>query len=131
MTGQIRVVVTDRDARVREHLTTLIDDEPDMRVVATAATAAQVQALVAEHQPHVVVIDPQLADHDDSYRRLQALSPRSRCLIHATGANGQADLLQPNSTSSVVLKQLNSNVLVATIRDLATTPGGSPDHERS
>ena len=53
----LRLVVADDTLLVREGVRSLLDDEPGMEVVATAADLDGLLAAVAEHQPDVVVTD--------------------------------------------------------------------------
>lgn len=115
----IRVVVTDQDLDVRQHLTTIIDSHRDMQVVATAATADKARAAVTEHRPDVAIVDPHLegAHGLDLCGQLQAGSPETSCLVHATSVDGHRS--GSDSVAAVVLKQLHSDQLIATIRQLA------------
>jgi DNA-binding NarL/FixJ family response regulator len=53
----LRLVVADDTLLVREGVRSLLDDEPGMSVVATAADLDGLLAAVAEHRPDVVVTD--------------------------------------------------------------------------
>jgi len=124
----IRVVVTDEDRRVREQLRTIIEDQPDMQVVATVATADQACAAVEDHRPHVVVVDLHLAgDAVDLCGQLRALSPGVGCIAHATGADHRRTDSRSNG-AVVVLKKLDTSELIATIRQVSgVEPTGGAD----
>jgi len=120
----IRVVVTDRDQSVREHLTAVIEAQPDIEVLATASTPAQTRAAVAEHRPHVVIVDPHVGDDHglDTCLQVQAANPEAKCILYTTGiTNPWAD---SDAIAAIVPKQLNTNQLLTTIRHLAAR---SPD----
>jgi DNA-binding NarL/FixJ family response regulator len=53
----IRVLVVDDDPLVRAGLTMILGGAPDLIVVAEADDGAEVRAAVAEHRPHVVLMD--------------------------------------------------------------------------
>lgn len=63
--GPVKVLVVDDHATIRHGISSLINAEwPRMCSVAAAATAHEAQTLVRERQPHVVVLDVNLADED-------------------------------------------------------------------
>jgi DNA-binding NarL/FixJ family response regulator len=53
----IRVLVADDHIVVRLGLVTLINNQPDMQVVAEAANGQEVIDLAREHKPHVILMD--------------------------------------------------------------------------
>lgn len=53
----IRVLVAESHPLIRRGLCALLDDEPDLDVVAETADAEAALALAAEHRPHVAVVD--------------------------------------------------------------------------
>ncbi len=59
-----RVVIVEDHDLVRLALRTLIEPEPDLEVVAEAATVADGMEAMRRHRPDVVVIDMQLPDGD-------------------------------------------------------------------
>lgn len=57
MTGTIRVVVADDQTTIREAVATMLDLQPDIEVVATAADGAALVSAVVETTPDVVLTD--------------------------------------------------------------------------
>jgi DNA-binding NarL/FixJ family response regulator len=55
--SRIRVLIADDHQVVREGLQSVIEREPDMRVVALAADGEQALQAVHEHAPHIAVVD--------------------------------------------------------------------------
>ena len=60
----LRVLVVDADDRVRESLAGLLAIGDRVLVVGSAGQAATALALVREHRPDVVVVDPRLPEVD-------------------------------------------------------------------
>ena len=58
----IKVLLADDHDIVRRGLASLIDDEPDLDVVAQAASGEEAIALATKHKPDVIVLDLRLGD---------------------------------------------------------------------
>ena len=63
---RIRVMIIDDNRLVREGLRVLLDEQPDLRVVAAAEDRATGLHQVAEFTPHIVLVDAAL-DNGDSF----------------------------------------------------------------
>lgn len=132
----IRVVVTDRDARVSQQLAQLLAQELDLDIVATAVSAAEVEAVVAEHRPDVVILDPRLQeDGTDLEAGLRTASPHTAYLMHVTGADEREQRRDNGDRRDVVLKTLRTDRLITAIRRLGAespSPGDAdqPGSER-
>jgi DNA-binding NarL/FixJ family response regulator len=82
----IRVLIADDDELFLESLQALIDHQPDLRVVATAANGLQAVERAAELDPDAVVLDLHmpLLDGVGTLVRLREAHPHL-CLIVLTG----------------------------------------------
>lgn len=60
----IRIVIADDHELIREGVKKIFRSSADMRIVGEAADLARTIALVAQHQPDVVVLDISLPGHD-------------------------------------------------------------------
>src|SRR5262245_49943521 len=81
--AKIRVLVADDHAVVREGLSRLIDDQPDLQVVAEAADGEAAVAAAVQHEPHVVVLDMRMPGLGGvaAVRRLRERCPSARVLV--------------------------------------------------
>jgi DNA-binding NarL/FixJ family response regulator len=91
--GPLRLVVVDADERTRESIVGLLSIRGRFRVVGNAGTQAAAVALVAQHRPDVVILDPRLPEPSGGaalIRRLRALAPE----VHILAVGGSPDLEQ-------------------------------------
>jgi DNA-binding NarL/FixJ family response regulator len=70
----IRIIIADDHQIVRQGLKTLLENEPDMKVVAEAGDGGRTVTLVRELSPHVVVIDVKMPDMSGIEATRQILS---------------------------------------------------------
>ena len=82
-TTAIRVLVADDHFAVSTGLRLLLEGEPDLEMVGTAADGEEAVALVAKERPDVVVMDLSmpLLGGVQAARRMRLLAPESRVLI--------------------------------------------------
>jgi DNA-binding NarL/FixJ family response regulator/Flp pilus assembly pilin Flp len=79
--GPVRVLVVDDHIGIRNGISSLIEaEQPLMCSVGSAASAAEALAQARERQPHVVVLDVNLAG-DDGLALIPALQRAARCQI--------------------------------------------------
>jgi DNA-binding NarL/FixJ family response regulator len=62
MTDQIRILSVDDHPLVREGIAAIINNQPDMSVIAEAATSAEAVQRFREHRPDVTLMDLRLPD---------------------------------------------------------------------
>ncbi|WP_239154798.1 response regulator transcription factor [Amycolatopsis sp. FDAARGOS 1241] len=57
MSGPLRVVISDDDAMIRDALREVLDEQPDIEVVAVGRDADEAITLAEHHRPAVAVLD--------------------------------------------------------------------------
>ena len=87
-------MLVDDQVLVREGVSRLLEDEPDMRVVASFAEGVAAVRFAAREEPEIAILDMNMpgADGLDVARRLRAVAPRTRLLILSVHA--KADHVQ-------------------------------------
>ncbi|HJE59969.1 MAG TPA: response regulator transcription factor [Nocardiopsis listeri] len=83
---RIGVVIVDDDALVRVGLVMMMGGAPDLRVLAEAEDGGQVEELVREHSPHVVLMDIRMPTMDGltATERLRAMPDAPEVLVLTT-----------------------------------------------
>ena len=122
-----RILLADDHAIVREGLRALLEKEPELEVIAEAATGAEALRLAREHRPDVVVMDIQLPGVDgvECVRELKAAMPATNFLMLT--AYEDSDRLFESlkaGAGGYLLKRTSSVRLLQAIQELHA--GGSP-----
>ena len=118
----IRIALVDDHELVRRGIAELLSAEPDMEVIAEAATVAQAQSRVAATKPDVVLLDVRLPDGSgiDVCRNIRQAAPQTRCLMLT--AYDDEDALYAAvlaGAAGYVLKDIRGTRLVEAIRRVA------------
>ena len=84
----ITVLVADDHEVIRRGVEVLLESS-HFRVVASAATVAQLVRLARKHQPDVVLLDVRLGDEDglDAIRRVRSAAPKTRSVVFSAFDN--------------------------------------------
>lgn len=140
----IRVVIADDHALVLQGLVSLLSDEPDVQVIATAPEWSVLAEKARYHQPDVIISDIHMPDMDVSKAvpHLRELAPACHILLltayndgqtlHAAVASGADGLLlktAPPDQALQAIRQVMAGQLIfpsAVRRWLATPPPPSP-----
>ena len=115
----ISVILVDDHALVRDGISRLLEEEPDMRVVAAFADGHAAVRFAAREEPDVAILDITMpgANGIDVARRLRAVAPRTRLLMlsmHAKAEYVQQALWA--GANGYVLKESAGREVVAAVR---------------
>ena len=80
--GKIRLLVVDHNPLLREGLSLLIRLEPDLELLAIAATGGEAVELFRKHRPHVTLMDLDLPDRAGirAIEQIRTIDPSARVL---------------------------------------------------
>jgi len=113
----IRVIVVDEHALMREGVTRLLEQEPDMRLMAAFADGHAAVRFAAREEPDVAIIDVAMNGGLDVARRLRAVAPRTRLLVLSMQA--RPETVQQAlwaGANGYVLKEAAGHEVVAAVR---------------
>jgi two-component system, NarL family, response regulator DevR len=117
-----RILLVDDHAIVRLGLMTLLNDQPDMEVVAEASTAAEAVRAVEQSLPDVVLMDIRLPGEGgiEATRQIMARFPKSRVVMLTSFADDDL-VMRAISAGAVgyVLKQVGNEELLRAIQAAA------------
>lgn len=128
----IRVLCADDHRIVRDGIELIINREPDMRVVASAASGEEAIALFRLHKPDVTLMDLQLGAMSgvEAVRAIRVHEPLARIVI-LTMLQGDEDIYRglEAGAAAYLLKDTLADDLIHVIRDVhaGRQPGVGPD----
>jgi DNA-binding NarL/FixJ family response regulator len=119
--GPIRLLCVDDHHLVRDGLVLIINRQPDLRVVATAATGEQAVALFRTHRPDVTVMDLGLPRMDglSAVRVIRAEAPDARIIVLTVrdDDDGVNEAVRAGA-AAYLLKDTLSDDLIRVIREV-------------
>jgi DNA-binding NarL/FixJ family response regulator len=112
---EIRCLLVHDHVLLRQGLRRLLEDEPDMEVVAEAGNAAEALRKVFEFRPEVVITDAHIFESaaDQTERLILLESPHSKVLF--LNMHRGEDLL-PEARTDAVVRQTSAEELVEMVR---------------
>ena len=120
-TDPIRILCVDDHRLVREGIVALISGQPDMQVVATAATGQQAIALFRRYRPDITLMDLQLAGMTglDAVKAIHEVDGHAR-IIMLTMHSGEEDIYRALAAgvSTYLLKDTVAADLIRVIREV-------------
>lgn len=119
---QLRVLVADDHAVLREGLTLLIQAHPDMEVVAQARGGREATQLASRYRPDVVVLDVSMPDLDGAAaaEQIRAACPQAHVLALTRHADqGYLRRMLRAGATGYVLKKTAADALIDAIRTVS------------
>lgn len=124
--SRITLLIVDDHEVVRRGLRTLLDLEPDFRVIGEAASAAEAVTQTARLQPHVVLLDVKLPDGSGvaACRQILSTVPATRILMLTSFSDDAmvVDAVQ-GGAHGYALKDVRTRELLQAIRTVASGHG--------
>lgn len=125
--GTIRVLCVDDHAVVRDGVALKVSLQPDMAVVATAATGEQAVALFAQHRPDITLMDLQLPMMSglQAIQAIRDIDPAAKIVV-LTMYQGVEDVYRAlqAGAATYLLKGTLSDDLIRIVREVHA--GGRP-----
>jgi two-component system NarL family response regulator len=120
-TPKIRVLCVDDHRIVREGITLIISRQPDMEVVASAASGEESIELFRQHQPDITLMDLQLGAMSgvDAIRAIRRENPGARIVV-LTMYQGDEDIFRAleAGAATYLLKDMLSEDLIRVVREV-------------
>jgi two-component system, NarL family, response regulator NreC len=119
ITKKIRCALVHDHVLLRQGLRRLLEDAPDMEIVAEAGNAAEALQSVRAHRPDVVITDAGVFELDEDRAELfiQQQSPRSRVLF-LTMHDEESGLHESAPGAIRAVRQTSAEQLVETVRKI-------------
>lgn len=118
-TERIRVLSVDDHALVREGIAAMINDQPDMRLVAQAASGKEAIQSFRDHRPDIALMDVRLPDMSgiDAMLTIRSEFPDARVII-VTSSEGVAEMQRAleGGAKGYMLKSMPPKELLELIR---------------
>jgi DNA-binding NarL/FixJ family response regulator len=116
---RIRILCVDDHTMIRKGLTTVLEQEADMEVVANAADAQEAIAKYRKHKPDITLMDLQLPGMSgfDAIRAIRQEDPGARIIV-LTMYRGEADVARARKegAAAYLVKNAPAPELIETIR---------------
>jgi DNA-binding NarL/FixJ family response regulator len=115
---EIGCLVAHDHVLLRQGLRRLLEDEPDMKVLAEAGNAAEALRKAFEHRPEIVIADARLFQcaADQAERLLLRESPYSKVLFLTTNEDDEVPRDEPADAIRCVVRQTSAEELVEMVR---------------
>lgn len=126
----ISVALVDDHAFIRDGIRRNLDRDPQIEIVAEAASIAEAKAMIAHTQPQVVVLDIRLGDGNglDLCRDLiDTGNPPKVVILSMYGEPGRVTASRQAGASAFVVKDAPARELLNAIRDVAAGRQRFPD----
>ena len=120
---KIRCALVHDHVLLRQGLRRLIEDEPDIEVVAEAATANEALRKVFEQQPEVVITDAHIfeCEPDQTEQMIQHETPNTKVLFLSPHNGDGGTIPATGQELSYVMRQTSAAELLEMVRTTAAT----------
>ena len=119
--GKARVLLVDDHALLRTGVANIINQEPDLRVVAEAGNGAEAVAAYERFHPDVTLLDLRMPEMEgvEAVRRIRERDPRARVIVLTTyDTDDEIARALKAGAKAYVLKDISADDLVTCIRDV-------------
>jgi two-component system NarL family response regulator len=119
--GRARVLVVDDHALLRTGVANIINQEPDLRVVAEAGNGAEAVDAYERHRPDVTLLDLRMPVMEgvEAVRRIRELDARARVIVLTTyDTDDEIASALKAGAKAYVLKDISADELVNCIREV-------------
>ena len=119
--GPARVLLVDDHALLRTGVANIINQEPDLQVVAEAGDGAEALAAYEQHKPDVTLLDLRMPVMEgvEVVRRIRERDPRALVIILTTyDTDDEISRALKAGAKAYVLKDIAADALVGCIRDV-------------
>ena len=115
---EIRCLLVHDHVLLRQGLRRLLEDEPDMEVVAEAGNAAEALRKAFEHRPEIVITDSHIFESsvDQTERLILRESPSSKVLFLSTQERDELQGEVRTDAASCLVRQTSAEELVEMVR---------------
>lgn len=123
MSAPFGVLIADDDETIREALMAVLEEEPDLAVVAVASDASEAVALAREHEPDVAVLDLRMpgGGGEAAARGILACSPGTRIMAFSAYDDGETVAsLRGLGITDFVLKGSPNTEIIRAVRRLVS-----------
>jgi two-component system NarL family response regulator len=120
-TRRASVLVVDDHALVRTGVANIINQEPDLRVVAEAGNGVEAIEAHARHQPDVTLLDLRMPVMEgvDAVRQIRERDPNARVIVLTTyDTDDEITQALKAGAKAYVLKDISASDLIGCIRDV-------------
>ena len=119
--AQARVLVVDDHALLRTGVANIINQEPDLRVVAEASNGVEAIAAFEQHRPDVTLLDLRMPVMEgvEAVRQIRERDGAARVIVLTTyDTDDEISRALKAGAKAYVLKDIAADALVACIRDV-------------
>jgi DNA-binding NarL/FixJ family response regulator len=118
---KVRVLIADDDPLIRDVLRDVLDEEPDLEVVAVASDAREAVELAELHSPSVVVLDVRMARGGGARAATEILqrAPGTRIVAFSAYTDaGAVDEMRRAGVTEYLAKGVRNTELIDVVRRL-------------